>query len=205
MAQKRWFFDPWKGANYDSSGFCGKKVLLVGESHYSGYDGSQGPPTSSFTAECVRDHIKGEPGTPFWGRLMNVVAPEYAGRKQEFWDAVAFCNFVQVPLKGNQHDRPVGLQFAESTAAFLDVLEYLEPDRVLLCSRKSGDYLPPASEEKFSPLKVADREMTVLSYRLPSRICYLAVSWHPSSPGGYWSGLLTEPFRNFIDNTPATA
>ena len=40
-------FTPWKGENYDESGFLGKKLLIVGESHYCKEEGNR-------NAECKK-------------------------------------------------------------------------------------------------------------------------------------------------------
>jgi len=65
------YFLPWCGVEYESSGFRGRRLLIVGESHYDVN------PSREFTKDCILDKCdKPREGPAFWTHLKNRIGGE---------------------------------------------------------------------------------------------------------------------------------
>lgn len=67
-------YRPWVGKHYQDGGRFGKRVLVVGESHYTTWRGEKHPEVADpgFTVSCVQEAIEGG-GARFWTRLAYVL------------------------------------------------------------------------------------------------------------------------------------
>lgn len=139
------FFLPWIGARYED-GFHGRRVLVLGESHYNVWCGERHELAPSFTRECIAEVIERIDGAPFWKNVEQALLNEYreehpnGGRwapsgGKNLWDRLSFYNFIQTPVEGGPGDRPTPQQFIDGDAPFRRVLEILLPDRVWVCGK----------------------------------------------------------------------
>src|SRR4051794_2672696 len=97
-------FLPWIGSRY-RLGFKGKRLLILGESHYPWADpevdrGPTDPLPPTATREVVTEAIKrGKTRSAFWFNLeqafLNLQRQELDVRGDKFWNSVAVYNFVQ--------------------------------------------------------------------------------------------------------------
>lgn len=135
---ERVFFKPWVGENYESGGIFGKRILVVGESHYcdddecercseeSAYDGCH-----EFTNKVVRQIIDGE--TTRWSGTFRKFEKSLVGDKfatatsEQIWQSIAFYNYLQVAVAKARQAGDLS-EYDKSEDAFFDVLNKLQPD-----------------------------------------------------------------------------
>lgn len=151
-------FLPWIGPNY-STGFKGKKLLVLGESHYDTYEDDKGEVRKhrlgkTYTRKTVEDEvIKRRAGARFWQNLEQMLTNEFringwppSGGKS-LWRQFAFYNFVQTPVSGGSRTPPTWYQFESSNEPFRAIIECLKSERVLVCGHRLWSHMkecPPA-------------------------------------------------------------
>ena len=133
------FFKPWVGRNYENGGIFNKKLLVLGESHYCGGCNQgglkYGKECEGFTKDTVINYLNGVKGewTRTYRKFERSLVNEYTTneRSKEIWNSLAFFNFLQVdmviPRKGG-----IPEEYEEGRVAFLEVLNELQPDLVIV-------------------------------------------------------------------------
>ena len=136
------FFKPWIGKNYETGGIFGKKILVLGESHYC-TDTNCIQCGIKYASECkdmntselIQWMLDGNTDKwiptfkKFERSLVNEeTTPE---RSNEIWNSVAFFNFLQVAMKGTRRGGTKE-DYAEGRKAFLEVMEELQPDLIIV-------------------------------------------------------------------------
>ena len=152
-------FDPWIGSRYATDGVGGVRLLILGESHY----GTAGAERPGFTADIVRQ--LGQQGRfRFFTTTQRLVA---GGRgwlpdaeRAEFWERVAFYNYVQSFPGPRARFRPTPEMWAAAQEPFLRTLAEVGPQVLLVLGRELRRNLP----------------------ELPAGVAVCAVQ-HPSSRG----------------------
>lgn len=176
-------FLPWVGENYEK-GICGRKVLVLGESHYCAKPEDDTP---YITREVIADLL--EPGseheankntyTKFERALAGKVL-DWQG-KSELWNSVIFYNFVQTPMNGPRKS-PFIKEFQDSFAAFLEVLEQYRPDCVIAWGKRLYERLPPAGRQGKTVLLPDGTSLETWAYVLSDGKCVAVLPiQHPSS------------------------
>ena len=139
-------FVPWVGPDYER-GFCGLRILLVCESHYAGKQHER--PT--VTPEIVKALALGERHPRATGKLprhkhftlimsavQNVRQRFSNTQRREFWNSVAYYNYLQEFLQGSRVAPPAGV-WQRSEKAFTEVLAVLAPDLIICFSLRNGN------------------------------------------------------------------
>lgn len=136
-------FLPWVGNHYQE-GINGKRVLVLGESHYCAKS-SEAVPT--ITIEVIKDlfdvNSTHEPYKNTYTKFAQAIAGrklDYKG-KEEVLHSVAFYNYVQYALEKTR-TAPSDEEFENSSAAFFEVLEQLQPDYIIAWGKRLYDNLP---------------------------------------------------------------
>lgn len=141
-------FAPWVGARYATGGFRGLRVLVVSESHYGGSRYER----PDVTPELIKALALGLKHKQAQGKFD--LHPHYAkifaslnnrstaglfNREQrtEFWEKVAYFNFIQQFLPTSREAPPAGA-WARGMAAFVEVMQVLQPELVLCFSSRNG-------------------------------------------------------------------
>jgi hypothetical protein len=159
-------FEPWVGEKYATKGFKGGvRLLVLGESHY----GIPGDDDASFTQQVVKDHGK-ENRHAFFTKTAKLVLGMGTGEylhdedRRQFWDSVAFYNYVQ-EYAGERPDGNVTSEMWEKAKEpFLEVVEQLEPDALLVLGKQLGDHLPDLGEFDFETCVVTHPSSSRFSY-----------------------------------------
>lgn len=158
---KNVFFKPWVGKNYLSTGIDGKKLLVLGESHYCG----ENCPTCGkleiddkncreFTTNVVNGYLKYKKGdSEFEGwmntftKFGNVFYNKHLGLEevQAFWNSIVFYNFVQSSTNGPR-ESPTAEEFTKSASAFFEVLKSYKPDLIIVWGERLWKQLPDTGE-----------------------------------------------------------
>jgi hypothetical protein len=158
LLQKGVFFLPWIGHDY-TTGYCGRRTLVVGESHYTDWkdtshdtDVTRHELKHEITRECINDYLI-NPGDA--ARLWGNIEKSFLGidgdqdRLSEnlepigndaLWRKIAFYNFVQTPILGGADIRPTPDQFRASRPAFKILLNALNPDCAIIFGRTMWKY-----------------------------------------------------------------
>ncbi len=179
---------PWVGVNFGARSVFKAGVLLVGESHYKKsktWEADTMPP--SFTIEYIRDSFEAHQFAKNTADLFS-----FESRRSEFWENVAFYNFVQYPLATSK-DRPTPQMWREGKATFERVLKVLQPDLILVLSATVWGKTPEFAGRHGEPITLADGGIKrVWHYPLKDGRTALASSInHPSDWG--WSAARWKP------------
>ena len=145
MKMEKINFLPWIGKHYSTTGFAGKRILALGESHYC--DKSLDA-TEDITQKVIADLFDPQSEHEAYKNTYTKFAEALLGRnaltfedKERFWNSIAFYNYVQVPMAGARV-APSQKDFRDSEAAFFDVLETLRPDIVIVWGSRLYNNLP---------------------------------------------------------------
>ena len=157
---------PWIGKNYDSAD---QKILIVGESHYTGTDeNSIKKHQSKDYTRIVVDELAlkyltkdKRSGTLF--RNLNLALLGTESKKTEirktYWDKVCFYNFVQEEMKTIQK-RPSKEQLNDGWKSFVELMKILKPTKVLFIGSKVCDEYSHSLENLkviHTPIKVSNK------------------------------------------------
>lgn len=154
-------FKPWVGSCYLKHNL-GARILILGESHY----GDPGDEHENFTIDVVKLWGQ-EKRLPFFTKIsktvLNYGASDFLSDQDrfDFWENVAFYNYVQAIVGEGPRDRPSCAMWEKSESALQEVIENLAPQVIIVLGKELAENLPHIPEE--------------------IEICYLN---HPSS-GGY--------------------
>lgn len=194
-------FLPWVGENYEK-GICGRKVLVLGESHYCAKPEDDTP---YITREVIADLLDlgseheayKNTYTKFERALAGKVLDWYG--KSELWNSVIFYNFVQTPMSGPRTS-PSVKEFQDSFAAFFEVLEQYHPDCVIAWGKRLYDHLPPSGHQGKAVLLPDGTSLETWAYVLSDGKCVGVLPiQHPSSgfSWDFWHSVI----RSFLLET----
>lgn len=137
-------FYPWIGPAYERMGFMGKgkKLLLLGESHYLKKD-DEG--NNNITRKIIHAHSFGDKYRFFTiiGGLLNFenanhFSVEY---KLSLWHSVAFYNYIQQSVGTGPRISPTPEMWQQAEKPFLEVTDKLKPDGILIFGKRLSAYV----------------------------------------------------------------
>lgn len=200
-------FRPWVGKNYLSQGYKGKRILVLGASHYcldELVEGGRCFPLCTkekMQDECVNQTIYGIRGFVYnyKGFARNeqtylcferaIIGKEATQEEREiFWNGIVFYNYIQFNLDGPR--RKIKQEYlAESELAFKEILEEFMPDYFVIWGDELYEKLPECGEH--SLLYISDSDFThVYTYTIQGKRIPGLLVQHPSTPKGkswpYW-------------------
>jgi hypothetical protein len=138
-------FLPYVGPKYPQA-YEGKKILVLGESHYTNGQ----PGWESITNDVVARFLAYHQGQGQFESWMNTFTKFAKSFKQgqmtapeivAFWQSIVFYNFVQEPMSGPRV-APSAQQFKNSEAAFAQVLATHQPDLVIAWGGRLWNNIP---------------------------------------------------------------
>jgi hypothetical protein len=174
----RW--EPWVGHDYENNGIDGRRLLIIGESHYVGsrQEFAEIRASRTFTQEVVERQWT----TASWSyftKIAKAVTGEEEPDKRTFWNKVAFYNYVQDIVGTGPRERPTKRLWKEAADILPSVIDELRPHYILATGKGLWNQLP-IDWETAEPLNVRNWETcvgrTVDGY--PFRATYMI---HPSS------------------------
>jgi hypothetical protein len=203
------YFRPWIGTEYEGEGLWGRRVLIVGESHYDEWadlpiEGRPPPLVTkhelpqTFTEECIRDVASGEGGARFWTLVrLRLGGAEYDRQQPSiFWSKVAFYDFIQSAVEGGPGSRPTPVQWQAAAMPFREALETLRPDRVLFTGRQLWEHVP-ARDDKLPDIEYEGHKLPLEVFTLNDRkTVFVTATGHPRSR--YFIRGLTPMLREFV-------
>ena len=196
-------FRPWVGKNYENGLFNGKKILVLGESHYCMNErGDAGRCNQACSKEmmderCVSqtidviDEIKNQDWRlrtfsnferTIFGRV-----PDQKEREQ-LWDSVIFYNYLQYAQSGPTRPLEQAKDALEdSELAFKEVLETYMPDYIIAWGMRLYDIAPDWGGEP-SVLEIVDNgEASMWTYEIKGKRIPTLFIYHPCYGGYSWS------------------
>ena len=170
---------PWIGENYHGPKVIPYRTLILGESNYTAPERF----SKNLVVNCVRTHL-GRNDDPNFSRFATkvrrlVCRSKGALQREVFWNDVAFYNFVQVLVGQAARVRPTGKMWYESVAAFDEIIETIQPQRIWVLGKENWrKFLRHIEHRRIDPYVVELRGSVLASY-----------TNHPSSAISYdqWS------------------
>lgn len=129
-------FKPWIGKDYHDGNEFGKKILVIGESHYcEDCEDVNESDCPDFTQNLIQKLVDGK--TASWtgtfrkferSLVGHETTPEESAR---IWNSLAFYNYLQTAVDG---PRKAGTpeDYDKSEDAFYEVLNNLQPDAIIV-------------------------------------------------------------------------
>lgn len=174
----------WNGISFDKDGNLvlgteenpGKKVLVLGESHYCDEDLSD-EELSSFTRDVLDSYLNSEERCS-WKRtflkferaLSNV---DTNIDSKSIWNHLMFYNYLQCALHGS---RMAGEKYYEEAKdPFFAILEKYKPDYIIVWGRRLFAKLPNEKGEYMSC-----NDMNLWTYNIEGKMIKVLPIYHPS-------------------------
>ena len=147
------FFRPWVGSAYSTGGIFGKRVMILGESHYC-EEGCEDcgnarvhPECCAFTNGVVSDYLNESLERQRWmstylkfERSLVGHETDWAERKN-IWNSVVFYNYLQAAM-GGPREAGTNRQYEEAAEPFFEVLEQYRPQYVIVWGSRLWGYMP---------------------------------------------------------------
>lgn len=175
----------------------GKKVLVLGESHYCDEDLSD-EELSSFTREVLDCYLKSEERYS-WMRTFLKFEHALSNADPNFdsesiWNHLMFYNYLQFPLRG---PRMAGdsRRYEDATIPFFAILKTYQPDCVIVWGRRLLVNLPHEHREKGKFMPSID--MNFWRYKIGGKTIKVLPIYHPSVDFSwkYWHEVIVEFFK----------
>ena len=128
------FFRPWVGSSYTSGGIFGKRLMILGESHYCEEgcvdcgNARVHPECCGFTNGVVSDYLNESLERQRWMSTYLKFERSLVGHetdwpeRKKIWNSVVFYNYLQVAM-GGPRVAGTNLQYEEAAEPFFEVLE----------------------------------------------------------------------------------
>ena len=146
-------FEPWLGEKYsdESNVLGGRRLVILGESHYSKKPEEIGQTPEGFTPNVIR-WLAIRKRHAYFGKLQEIVTREprrshSSEGKSAFWNAVAFYNYVPVMVdgrswaEGGSRRRPSHEMFEAGAAPFKIIRKRLEGEVILVTGLELWGYV----------------------------------------------------------------
>lgn len=186
---------PWKGPRYDSATV---RLLLLGKAHY-GVNGDED--TELLTEQLVRRVREGVTHEPFFTKTADLVArllPTPASSDAQFWDSVAFANYIPVTVGQGVHDVPTEDMWCRAQVRLFEIVEALRPTHVLSLGKEQWNAIRFPSGWTSTLVRETPRGAIRLWRSARHSIVATPVD-HPTSSYGFQLEHWREHVRGFLD------
>ena len=172
----------------------GKKVLVLGESHYCDEDLSD-EELSSFTREVLDCYLKSEERYS-WMRTFLKFERALSNAdtnidSKSIWNHLMFYNYLQCPLRGLRMADD-SRRYEDATTPFFAILKKYKPDYIIVWGRRLFVNLPSENvqEGEYMP----SIEINIWSYQIDGHTIMVLPVVHPSGGflWGYWHEVIVE-------------
>lgn len=192
------YFKPWIGDNYWSGRRFGKRVLVLGESHY-GWDL---PP--NWTIQCIKEQISGEGTYKFWTDIAIAFLNEHPSveDKKAFWHSVAFYNYIQESVGDGPGIRPTEEMWENAREPFNEVLSKLCPQFIAVLGHELWDALPADGSEGPRARGARGHNEPLWRYPHPEGEAWAFRLMHPSARKGFSAWEWHDPLMQALERAP---
>ena len=142
-------FMPWIGSKYESGNRFGKRVLVLGESHY----GDSSDANEDFTTFIVHKYGLPIGGGGFFAKVVKVLLQKdatiwlTAEERAETWEHVAFYNYIQAFVGDGARQRPTHEMWLAAERPFMEVVAALRPHLILALGKELERRMPALPAE----------------------------------------------------------
>lgn len=210
-------FRPWVGEKYLTTGFQGKRILVLGESHYCKVQLAENGRCYPYCRRMNMDesclnqtirvvdnvvyHYKRHPyQKTFLCFERAVVGKELKEKEREdFWQSVMFYNYIQHSQKEPRRP-PSAEHWEKSEKAFVEVLETYMPDCIIVWGVRLFKSLPKLGGKKYNlPIK-AKVPATYRLYTIDGKQIPALQIYHPSAGFSWkeWHDVIDCFFQNIV-------
>jgi hypothetical protein len=174
-------FKPWIGSRYQEAPL-GRKVLVLGESHYDWDSDEPINDDSDVTNKVIQEQLVGGYTKAFWTHIVKTFLNHKPSldEKRAFWHSVAFYNYIQSSAGFGPRVPPSSEQFVKSEPAFFEVLQSLQPRLMVVLGYRLWGRLPTTNFEEAPEIPEADHVGTG-RYHYLGGSCLAICLKHPSS------------------------
>lgn len=182
-------FKPWVGENYETGIHQGKKLMILGESHYCANPETEA--TENITIKIIEDLLDPFSEHEGYKNTYTKFAKAVVGEKQfsdetkkEFWQHVIFYNYVQTAISGARVS-PTTEQFRNSEQAFFEIISQYQPNLIIVWGKRLYNNLPQQGTQlpdlQISQGIYAGESSEVWSYTIGGKTIALLPITHPSA------------------------
>ena len=176
-------FKPFIGTNFSTGGIFGKKILVLGESHYCEESEVYDTLTTTVLQKYLNHNInEGWMNTfrKFERSLVGKITNE--NDSQQIWDSLAFYNYLQVPI-GDARIAGQPEDYKNAVEPFFEVLNQLQPDFLIVWGQRLWSKLPNDNWTNGKPVNIDNYENPVGAYILKNghKVITTPVYHHPSA------------------------
>lgn len=147
------FFKPFIGSSYITGGIFGKRIMVLGESHY--YEegcadcGNAGrhPECRMFTNGVVGDYLNESKPRERWMSTFLKFERSLVGHetdwmeRRKIWQSVLFFNYLQEAM-GGPREAGAPPQYDRGSRAFFEVIDKYQPQYIIVWGSRLWSYLP---------------------------------------------------------------
>ena len=132
------FFQPFVGRDYTTGGIFGKRIMVLGESHYCDEgctdcgNVANHPECRTFTNGVVNDYLNEDKPRERWMSTFLKFERSLVGHetewqeRQRIWQSVLFYNYLQVAM-GGPRKAGTEAEYRQAEEAFFSVLDQYRP------------------------------------------------------------------------------
>ena len=132
--------DIWIGSKFRA---LGNGVLILGESTYGG-----DAPLDQVIPEWIRGALRDQTFSRIFNAFSgNQSSTANTAQRGEFWETVAFGNFVQQSVGPTRRHRPSRNQYSEAAKALPAILKVLNPRGVIILGIGQSEFSDPVIKE----------------------------------------------------------
>lgn len=137
---------PWVGGRYENPIHFKHKTLILGESNFTEVEKFK----PNLVIDCVRNDVSTDPleerDTTGFCRFSTKLRRIIFGNNEtigphDFWQDVAFYNFVQALVGKEARARPTQEMWQKSVPAFFEIVSTLKPSKILVLGKANWDNL----------------------------------------------------------------
>lgn len=188
------FFEPYVGNDYHNGGIFGKRIMVLGESHYCDENCTDCGKLSShrkcanFTKNVVNDYLDQRKERKSWMNTLVKFERSLVGHttnwaeRKDIWHSLLFFNYLQVAM---DTPRKAGTkeQYDYACKVFYDVIDKYKPQYIIVWGDRLWNSLPGDSRWQWSePIVIEGYKVQAGSYRLSNGdTSKIIVVYHPSS------------------------
>lgn len=174
---------PWVGSAY-AQGIEGKKMLVLGESHYCADPADATPEITNRIIKLLFDpNAEHEAFMNTYTKFERALAgkPLSFAEKELWWNKIIFYNYVQTPIS-EARKAPTSNEFADSEVPFFEVLEMYRPDCVVVWGERLYNNLPKRGRQLDDLTFPGGKDIETWAYDLPDgHTVELLPITHPSA------------------------